>query len=493
MKLQSNNTGTFTKQNSVTFDPSLWAATNGTIDWSNYPNQIPYTESDVYHTELKHTKTSDPVDISWTIRIGKGGHIYYLDIEGLGQIICPQRYMSPWNDDCMTTTVFSTNEKDDDLELGGNESFVNGYIHGSGMYIKPQMDALNNKPFYNPILSENFDSNDRSYTIINWGLVPKPNINRGDVLFYSRYRDLGNGILELTFYCYNFGDRVYDFAETPWFGFKPSKFSNIIKGGVNGSSNFELHNVDFADKKRIDKNRGWGAGTVDPYDPNSLTCALVWGSSSIGLGVNSGFVNRGERDMMLLAPSRSSFTMPYGTGIRYRRYLVMGRLKNVSNICQNIDKHAFFEEIVFPETNSAKLPLYKTTINGQFILTTDIVGSPVAHTFPIPVKDSLPLFLMKNNDSGNYFLSTDPYAACGKNPFTNPYPVGHPKYIKYQNRHIYQIYDEKTEWISLLGFVKQSTNIGVADPGFQLLSDVIGSINFEAGEKLNSNELLLPL
>ena len=37
MKVKSNNTGTFTKQDSVSFDSSLWYATNGTIDWSDYP------------------------------------------------------------------------------------------------------------------------------------------------------------------------------------------------------------------------------------------------------------------------------------------------------------------------------------------------------------------------------------------------------------------------------------------------------------------------
>jgi hypothetical protein len=402
--------------------------------------------------------------------------------------------MSPWNDDCMTTTVFSEADRNDDQEMKiGNDSFANGYIHGSGMYIKPEMDPLNDKPFYNPILAEKFDPTDRSYSIINWGLVPKPNINRGDVLFYSRYRDLGNGVLEITFYCYNFGERNYNFAETPWFAFRPSKFPNMIKGGVGGTSTFELHNVDFADKDRIPQTRGWGAGTVNPQNPNSITCALVWGSGSTGLGVNSGFVNRGERDMMLLAPSKSVFTMPYGTGIRYRRYLVFGELENVSDICSKLNEHCFFETIEFSSDYSGKIPVYQNTIDGEQILTLSPNGSPVGYTFPIPVKDSLPLLLMKNNDTGEYFLSTDPYAICGKSPFINPYPVGHPKYSTYQNRHIYQSYDGKTEWISLLGFVKQTSNSGIADSGYQLLSDIIGSIPFIGGEKIPISDLMVPL
>jgi len=113
--------------------------------------------------------------------------------------------------------------------------------------------------------------------------------------------------------------------------------------------------------------------------------------------------------------------------------------------------------------------------------------------FPIPVKDSLPLLLIKNNDTGEYVLTTDPYAVCGKFPFTNPYPVGHSKYSTYQNRHIYQSYDGKTSWISLLGFVKQTPTPGFADPGYQLLSDIIGTIPFVAGEKLTADNLMIPV
>lgn len=490
MKLESNNTGTFTKQNTVSFDTSLWAATNGTINWSNYPDYIPYTESDVFHTQLTHTSGAN-VDIGWTVRIGKGGQIYYIDLEGMGQIICPNRYMSPWNDDCMTTTVYSSDVVNDDPEMKvGNDSFANGYIHGSGMYIKPEMDPLNNKPFYCPILHEEFNADDRSYSIINWGLVPKPNINRGDVLFYSRYRDIGNGVLELTFYCYNFGNRVYDFAETPWFAFRPSKFPNMIKGSAGGSSTFELHNVLFADKDRVPVNRGWGAGTETPNDPNSLTCALVWGSSTTGMGVNFGVVNTGERDMSLIAPSKSSFSMPYGTGIRYRRYVVFGKLANVASICSKLNEYSFFETIEFPTTDAGKFPLYLTTLEGQQVLSNTLDGVPICYTHQIPVKDSLPLLLLKNTVTGEYFLSTDPYAICGKLPFTNPYSPGHPKYSDYQNKHIYQMYDGKTEWISLLGFVRTIPSEGIPT-GYIPLSERIGSISFIQGEKLDSTQILV--
>jgi hypothetical protein len=487
-KIQLNNTGTFTKQNSVSFDPSLWAATNGTINWSSVPDETPYTEADVFHTQLTHTPATS-ADIGWTIRVGKGGQLYYIDLEGLGQIICPNRSFSPWNDDCMTTTVYSSDvvDTDDELKVGSyNDNWVNGYIHGSGMYVKPHMDPLNNKAFFNPILHEEFNGSDRSYSIINWGLVPKPSINRGDVLFYSRYRDIGNGVLEITFYCYNFGNRVYDFAETPWWAVRPSRFPNMVEG-INGTSSFKVNNRVFGTGS-IPPKGGWGAHTVNPSDPNSIACALVWGSTSTGMGVNFGVVNTGERDMALIAPSKSVFSMPYGTGIRYRRYCVFGKLSNVADICSKLDQYSFFEEIEFPETNSGKLPLYNGLAEGQTILSKTPNGSPVCYTYPIPVKDSLPLLLMKNKSTNTYFLTTDPYAACNKDPFTNPYPVGHPKYATYQNRHVYQVYDDNSEWISLLGFVKIIDSPLL--PGFVPLSDVV-STPFVTGEKTPAGQLMV--
>jgi len=487
MKLQGNNTGTFIKQNSVTFDASLWAPTNGTINWNSYPNQIPYTESDVFHTQLTHTPASNS-DIGWTIRIGKGGQIYYIDLQGLGQIICPQRSFSPWNDDCMTTTIYSSDVVNNDAEMGGNDSYANGYIHGSGMYIKPNMDPLNNKPFYNPILGERFDPSDRSYSIINWGLVPKPSINRGDVLFYSRYRDIGNGVLEITFYCYNFGTRVYNFAETPWFACKPSKFPNMITG-VAGTSSYVVNNKTFQ-SGAISSSGGWGAYTVNPNNSNSATCALVWGTNTASMAVNFGVVDTGVRDMSLIAPSKSAMVVPGGSGVRYRRYIVFGKLQHVSDVCAKLNPYCFFETLELSKNYSGKLAIYQTTREGQQTLTANGSGTPVAYTFPIPVKDSLPLMLMKNNNSGSYFLSTDPYTACGKLPFNNPYPIGHPKYNSYQNKHIYQVYDGKTSWIELLGFVLPLDESQLSN-GYRRLSDILTGISFQPGEKLAANQLML--
>ena len=495
MKLKSNNTGTFTKQDSVTFDNSLWAATNGIINWSNYPDYVPYSEADVFHSQLVHTPATTGVDIGWTVRIGKGGQMYYIDIDGVGQITPPQRVFSAWNDDCMTNHVWGGPVNTDPEMVATSSVFPRAsdtyewsFIHGSGMYTKPHMDPINNKPFYNPLIADGFNPNDRSYTVINLGLVTKPNINRSDVLFYQRYRDIGNGVLEMTYYCYNFGQRTFTLAQTPWWPVRPSVFPDRVHG-VNGTSSF-INANDVNTGTVIPDNVGWLAHTVNANDPNSITSALVLGSNFKAGNILFGLISEGDRDMALTAPLKFQIGLTPGTGIRYRRYAVFGKLSNVADICAKLDSYPFFEKIEFPEINSGKMPIYRSTLNGQTILTKDVNGSPIGHIFPIPVKDSLPLMLMKNNDSGNYFISTDPYAACGKKPFINPYPIGHDKYSTYQNKHIYQIYDEKTTWVEFLGFVLPLDNSRLST-GFQKLSDVLTNVNFIAGEKQSANQLMI--
>jgi hypothetical protein len=51
----------------------------------------------------------------------------------------------------------------------------------------------------------------------------------------------------------------------------------------------------------------------------------------------------------------------------------------------------------------------------------------------------------------------------------------------------------KQNGFPLLGFVKQTSTPGFADPGYQLLTDIIGSIPFIEGEKPEAENLMIPV
>jgi chitodextrinase len=505
-------TGSFSKQNQVAYNPARWAFTSGQINWANYPTVTPFTESSVFGTELTHRANSSQADRSWSIRIGKGGNIYSIKLPVVGEISPPSfrqpgwNQLSPWNDDGMTTTLNSSFISNNDTVMG---VFGNGYIHGSGMYISPSADAQNNKPFHSPQLAGFYDAEERSYATINWGVVPKPSVNRGDIMIYSKYRDAGNGIIELNYYYYNFGAISYDFAEAPWWMVRRSLFPHQIRGTTG--ANFEIFDRTYGTNHTFNVNSfaGWGASTQDAGNPNAMTAAMVWGKdkdwSAQSALKNSGGdywqtrtsaaaygkVNDLARDGQLLTSVIFPLIKP-GEGFHFRRYLVFGKLSEVAQTAATLVDQVDYKRIEFDAATSGKMALYETTRSGQKVLTAtppSYSAIPIGYSSPVPLKGSQPLMLMKNVESGQYFLSTDPYAASGKKPFVNPYATGDAKYDTYQNRVIYQPYDGKTEWISLLGYVLPKPDSGL--PANHTTLSEATDVIFLKGEKRDANELML--
>jgi hypothetical protein len=185
--------------------------------------------------------------------------------------------------------------------------------------------------------------------------------------------------------------------------------------------------------------------------------------------------------------------MPFGTGIRYRRYVIFGKLADVAQKAATLNQHAFFSTLEYTAQSDELLPLYDAILDSQPVLSSQSSGgaSSVCRASSIPIKNSYPLMLLKNKTTGIYSLSTDPYALCGKIPFTNPFPPDHTKYQTYQNRRIYQPYDGQTEWVRLLGFILPVDASKISSGEMILLSDVCPTGSFNAGEKLNADELMV--
>lgn len=462
--------------------------------------QLSYSESDGLD-EL--SSLYDSSDINWKIRIGKGGQLYSLKIGDEEQLICPQhRYtrddvsknsLSPWNDDCMTSVVQSGNVHVEDEYM----KYSNGFIHGSAMYIKPHLDPINNKPFNNPLLGENFNGPDKSYTVINLGTIPSPSVNRPDVLFYHKYRDLGTGVLEITFFVYNFGATTWGWANMPWFGLRRSTLPDQIYGRSDGTyvkRNFKFGTTESNIWINEDDYGGWNAKTENISSPStSKTISHVTGNnkydSELGtrLMMRPGVAGNEIRDMQLLNLAWHNFNLPPGTSGFKRAFFVFGDLNHAVETSQNLVNKV---EYGYPEiSNETTINLYNKTINGHNILTKEINDSPAFKVYNMPINDSAPLFLIKDNSTDEYIVTTDPYLVCEKAPFTNPYPVDHENFQRFNNRTIYKPYDGKTEWIELLGYVKKY-DANEISTGYIRLSDLLSNINFKHGELINSTDLM---
>ncbi|KKK79368.1 hypothetical protein LCGC14_2834210, partial [marine sediment metagenome] len=251
---------------------------------------------------------------------------------------------------------------------------------------------------------------------------------------------------------------------------------------------------------------GWIGHTADPNDNNSPAYSLLHGiDKHYG---QSGYEDKwsnttcfnldatgkgGVRDFKIMCTDIYCH-IKCGKGLYFRTYMVMGTLGDVVATSEQLVDEVDYAWLEFNEMASDFLPLYEITLDGQTTLSAtkpDSNATPIAHSYANPVKNSVPLVLMRDVESGTYVLSTDPYAVCGKRAFENLYQPGHSKYETYQDRVIYQPYDGRTEWIGLLGFVIPESKS--TDPQeYQYLWEVLGEdILFVPGEKFAADELLI--
>jgi hypothetical protein len=432
-----------------------------------------------------------------------------MPISDLGELIPPQSLIdiSPWNDEVFQATYIWA-DVDGETEVGKI-----GQAHGSGMYMKPELDPLNISPFYGPMLAESYNLTNRSYTVANMVTIPSASINRADLLQYISYRDLGAGVLEITYYAYNFHDYDCTGASTPWGGLRHSKLPEGIRG-TSGTSfeSIENDNTGTLNVYNIkDKGSGWMAQTQDATDSESWTIGFVHGKDEhyeeervkyiageqsfqrTPTILQNGYTAQGERNFHIINLS-NRLDLESGEGFFRRVYMVFGKLSDVAIKCASLVPDTDYGEVVFTEDSAPKVPLYTTSDSGQTILTTKMpedTFEEVARVFATPVSGSVPLIQMRNRLTGEYVLSTDQYAVCNKVSFENPFLSSDEEYELYQNRNIYQIYDDTTEWISLLGYVVPGLE---ATTDTALLSSLLGeNIKFDKGEKSGANELLVLL
>lgn len=455
-------------------------------------------ERNVFHVTLQHRSVTER---NWEIGIGKGGQLYSI-YSSFGEAMAPSTPGSQWNDEVWQFTTIYEPLLGTDLPKNPDDptqmKFANAYVHQSGTYTKESTGAL---AFYSPILGEQFDPARRAYSILSWGQIPSPSsINRSGVLVYNQYRDLGAGVIEITYLVYNFEDEPMTNL-SPWGGTRTSVFPEHVISNPDGTYRFFTpfsYGFEELEGCRIhfEDTGGWGAMTANAADPNSYALGLVFGTDLDRKGLHYGKPRydvgdsrHGTRDYTVQATVINIRDQP-GTPHLLRMYLVIGTLGEVAEKANRLAEFADYEPLTFTEADTPRVPLYQKRIGEDLVLTRTPTPRPLCEVYAWPVNGSVPLFLMKNNQTGRHFITADPYAQCEQEPFKNPLKPGDEGFEKYQNRTVFRPYSGKTDWIELLGFVMPEAKADAGAFPYAALSGLLTEDHaFDAGDKLDATQL----
>jgi hypothetical protein len=365
-------------------------------------------EQEVFFASLKHY---NDFESSWEIRLGKGGQLY--SIRGsFGEGQAPQNQPNAhWIDQIFQLVGVNRARN---KNTPGHPYF----IHQAGDYLN---DPILKSTFYSPMLANEFDVSDRTASALIWGQQAQiPNVNPAGLLYYERLKDLGSGVIEITYVIYNFGEDIIDYLNTPWGGVRKSALPVTLISKPDGSVRSISAAWDDLQWVDLDASAGWIAWTQDSSNPFSPTLALVAGRDNH------------PRPPYQLAPARFRYgtgepkhdfeavefdpfaTLKPGAGMFFRVYMAIGPLQRIQSLANGLAQHAKWGPINFDPGAATLLPVYLRRSNGQTVVSAEPQQdhAPIFYTFAQPVPHSLPLFALHEANSGKSRLSADPCELC---------------------------------------------------------------------------------
>jgi len=438
-------------------------------------------ESWVFHQEIKHEQ--DKLN-SFGIRIGKGGQLYSLR-GAFGESIPPQGKGNPWNDEVWqfvavcskyNGTLLGSGSLSEELKKKIKASPYSQYyfIHNSGTYI-PSAAGLNT--LYCPMLGADTPDDGRTCRTLNWGLVPQvKTLNRSPILYYVQTRDIGNGIVEMTYVVHNFSvreDIVFDHLNAPWGGTRITRlpFHYLSKPDGTLMNREQMRELNVKDGIGVRETGGWNLSSQSE-DPDSPSLALVYGrdrhlESELKKMKNSEPYCQFDGSLYRDWPAIGDFefqgqdwqTRPENsfrnyevavviprlrlapsTTIWYRSFLVINGRDRAIELSKSLVDQTDYGLLTFdPKTT----PMLKVDLGG---------GMPAFELYAKPVPGTMPLFLVADKTTGQEIVTTDLYHFVPKEDPGFDIPPEHALHDYYSQAVGYSMDQHNSKWKRILGY-----------------------------------------
>ena len=420
-------------------------------------------EKDVFQYLMQHKGRPEH---DWAIRIGKGGMIYSF-IGSFGESVPPQRPESVWNDEVWQLVAVNNGLQRRAREAAGDDRALREklrsffyFAHQSGTYNR---DSDFDGTFYSPLLAERADPETRSYASLNWiQQAHVPSVWQSHLYCYQRMRNVGDGVIELTYLLYNGGAEAINHMNVPWGGVRHSSLPHILvsktSGGWEGRDNDIYGEASSMTQAR--NTAGWiGWSSADKADSPSLM--LVHGrdlpdepptveldgatlshktSRRAVVRWGTAIKYKPERDYSVATMSWKPVVEP-GQTVFFRSYFVVGPRDQAIEKAAELAPNAGGGLLHFDAERVPRVALEPDNPDGP-------------HAYAWPIANAKPILLLRDTETQKLIVTTDPYLLVEGEDIENPMPKDHPQHGLYDGKKIYRPYRSPVEYVALLGFFK---------------------------------------
>ena len=395
---------------------------------------------------------------SWELRVARGGFVYSLRTPALGETVPPSYRSdgdtSPWNDEVWQGVA-----------VGPLNDPANGspyFMHQSGVYMK---DPILREPLYSPEVAAHLDVADRSFTTVNW--TPHAHINiyvdddlsndwKSYLIAYTRYKDLGQGVIEATLGYYNYGPDLLNWFNMPWGGVRRTSTEYAFTAQPGGTTWSGPVTNGWGSVENFNDTGGWqgfsatsdgttpALGFVFGEDADPLPSEHV-GASWFRCGYAGGRFQTHETNWRnyFVSTAVRRYNLSQGNGIWSRTYFVLG--DDIQDLSDRIaDRGLVDVEFSRFDYTEAATPLigYRFAGSGGDFRVEEHSGASQVWLYAHPVTGSFPVFEIIESD-GTRHLTWNPYATGVIKP-----------------------YDGTLAGIRLLGFAMDTANINAGGTRF---------------------------
>jgi hypothetical protein len=356
------------------------------------------SEDEVHLMMLSH---DDPdMAKTWQLGVGKGSQIYSI-VTTYSELMGAQVDNGVWIDRVLQTVAVSGDK---------NTAAKPYFIHQAGTYVHPPIGV--DKPYWSPMLAEEIDETTATLHTLVWPQQAHIYADiawRSSLLLQQHVRDVGDGVVEITYVYTNFGDDKLDFVDFPWAGFAKTPVPVYAKSTSDGGWVWATPTLWTDNHYDNTMGNGWYA-MLRSQATDAMGLGVVYGKS-VSRSKASETARWGPQtgEDLTVLEALPGATIAGGESYFMRYYLVFGRL--------SADIHPRGNELAAGHVDWGTLsysPGETSPLDPCRDASKHGLAACAFWALDRPVAGALPLLLLKDKTSGALVISTSPYAIHAK-------------------------------------------------------------------------------